>query len=134
MLPDPDNPPHGAGDRGQRATPIRPVAGEKIMTKLTPTTLGTICHNDDNAADPDHRRVEVWMDEDGVIWADRNSPHRPDMPEASSYEHAIKLCRAAWGGAVWDWRTDDAALRAYTDSLADDQADRVSHTHFDDRD
>lgn len=68
------------------------------------TIIGTICHNDDKVDDPDHRRVEVWMDEDGVIWADRDNPHNPDVPRARDAEHAMQIAAQAWQGREWDFR------------------------------
>lgn len=68
------------------------------------TTLGTICHNDDNASDPHHRRIEIWVDPDGTIWADRDNPQKDHAPTARDVEHARGMARRVWGGPAWDFR------------------------------
>lgn len=70
----------------------------------TEQTIGTICHNEDDPHNPTHRRVELWVDADGTIWADRNNPHKPDVPRATGANDAIRIAQQAWHGSQWDFR------------------------------
>lgn len=47
------------------------------------TTIGTICHDDDNANDKHHRRIEIW--------ADRSSPQRQASPTAGDVADAVRI-------------------------------------------
>ncbi len=70
-----------------------------------PIRVATICHNDDDYRDPNHRRVRLELrDEDGVyVWR-----------TAEGMDCCIGTCRNvreaeeaalhAWGAAVWDLR------------------------------
>lgn len=77
---------------------------------MVATTLGTICHNDDKANDADHRRVEVWVDAAGVIWADRQNPQSARATIATSIDDAVQIAAQVWGGPGWDFRISDDLL------------------------
>lgn len=71
------------------------------------TVIGTICHNDDNPRDPNHRRIVIWMDGKGVIWADPANPHRPDAPKARDFDDAVRIASRVWSGPEWDFEAAD---------------------------
>jgi hypothetical protein len=72
------------------------------------TTIGTICHNDDNANDAGHRRIEVWVDTNGVIWADRDNPQDGHGPVAKDVDDAVRIISQIWSGPVWAFELADA--------------------------
>jgi hypothetical protein len=72
------------------------------------TTIGTICHNEDNASDPDHRRIEIWVDTDGEIWADRENPQSGHAPKAKDVDDAVRMASQLWSGPAWDFHLAEA--------------------------
>jgi len=72
---------------------------------LNATTIGTICHNDDNAMDADHRRIEIWV-EGGQLLADRNNPQ--NHGDAKDVNEAVRMASQLWSGREWDFRLDAA--------------------------
>lgn len=79
-----------------------------LATKRAPVVpLGSICHNDDNHNDPSHRRVGIWLDVDGKMWADADAPYVAHEDTFSSVESARKAARRSWGGPQWAYRDED---------------------------
>lgn len=69
--------------------------------------VGSICHSDDNASDPQHRRIGLWLDADGRLWADAGNPHIALDGTFAGVEAARVAARRAWAGPQWAYRDED---------------------------
>lgn len=70
--------------------------------------IGSICHNEDNALAPDHRRIGLWLDtRDMRLWADAKDPHIAHDDTFGSVESARVAARKAWSGTQWAYRDED---------------------------
>jgi len=69
--------------------------------------VGTICHGEDDHKDPTHRRVGIWLDGEGQMWADAAAPHVVHPDTFTSVEAARVAARKAWAGPEWAYRDSD---------------------------
>lgn len=86
------------------------------MTTETRTLIGSICHNDDDARDPNARRVVLWLGGDGRLMADADAPHVAHDDTFASVAEARTAARKAWSGPAWDYRDADDCDAAKPDS------------------
>jgi hypothetical protein len=65
----------------------------------------TICHNDDDSKDKDHRRVRVVLHkgESGYRWY--VDGEGAGLPVYDSVREAQRAAKKAWGGEAWDMRS-----------------------------
>ena len=89
------------------------------------TIIGTIKHN------TEARRVELWMDGEGRIWADRDAPHIAHDDRASDAVHANRIARKAWGGPEWNFVAAKASAYIIVDKATGEQyrSDRNGYRH-----
>lgn len=70
----------------------------------------SICHNEDDHRDPNHRRVrlELIRDTDGRFrWYTEEGDERYDTDvSAATVADACSAAKAAWGGREWALRAD----------------------------
>lgn len=66
--------------------------------------LGTICHGEDDANDPNARRIRIYW-QHCAIWCDdgHNTDHYRERT-GISLEDARKAAPVTWAGPEWDWR------------------------------
>lgn len=70
-----------------------------------PIRVATICHNDDDRNDPNHRRVrlELTKSEEGYVWHTETGEDCCIGACKTVYDAEIAALQA-WGADVWDLR------------------------------
>lgn len=71
-----------------------------MTRKIKGMVIGTINHNHIDGV-----RIDLWMDAQGYVWADRDNPYKiEDVDRADNYEHAVQLVALAYCGECWDFQ------------------------------
>ena len=66
--------------------------------------IATICHNDDDHKDENHRKVAFWI-QDGRLVAqaeDDEEEHEVECPEVTHIEEALDYLKQSYGATEWD--------------------------------
>lgn len=73
-----------------------------------PIRVATICHNDDDRNDQNHRRVRLALikeqDGSGYVWSDEEGNEAGNMGVHKTVYDAEIAAIQSWGADVWDLR------------------------------